>query len=107
MRFLPYLLRHLRWNWFRAGLTAAAMALCIFLFCTLQSVLAEIETLLAGTNARLLVSRNAAGVMFDLPLSYGSRISSLAGVERVAAAAWFGGALPSRIEEKGPEESTA
>ena len=40
MKFLPYLLKHLRRNWFRTTLTVLAMALCIFLFCTLQSVLA-------------------------------------------------------------------
>ena len=43
MKFLPYLLKHLRRNWFRTTLTVLAMALCIFLFCTLQSVLAQIN----------------------------------------------------------------
>ena len=46
MKFLPYLLKHLRRNWFRTTLTVLAMALCIFLFCTLQSVLAQINGLL-------------------------------------------------------------
>ena len=43
MKFLPYLLKHLRRNWFRTTLTVLAMAMCIFLFCTLQSVLAQIN----------------------------------------------------------------
>ena len=43
MKFLPYLLKHLRRNWVRTTSTVLAMGLCIFLFCTLQSVLAEIK----------------------------------------------------------------
>ena len=41
MKFLPYLLKHLRRNWFRTTLTVLAMSVCIFLFCTLQTVLAR------------------------------------------------------------------
>ena len=36
MRFLPYLLKHLRRNWVRTTSTVIAMGVCIFLFCTLQ-----------------------------------------------------------------------
>ena len=42
MKFLPYLLKHLRRNWIRTTITVLAMAVCIFLFCTLQSVLAAV-----------------------------------------------------------------
>jgi putative ABC transport system permease protein len=109
MRFLPYLLKHLRRNWFRTGLTVVAMALCIFLFCTLQSVLAEIDTLLAGTSAKRLVSRHAISIVFNMPLSYGNRIRSVPGVKRVATVGWFGGSLPAKKEEKkaAEESSTA
>jgi hypothetical protein len=60
MKFLPYLLKHLRRNWFRTALTVLAMALCIFLFCTLQSVLAQVNGLLAGTSAKRLVTPSAS-----------------------------------------------
>jgi putative ABC transport system permease protein len=107
MRFLPYLLKHLRRNWFRTTLTVLAMAVCIFLFCTLQSVLADINALLEGTSARRLVVRNSVSIVFNLPLSYGGRIQSVPGVERVATVAWFGGSLPAKKEEKkASEEST-
>ncbi|HSD66028.1 MAG TPA: ABC transporter permease, partial [Vicinamibacteria bacterium] len=82
MKFLPYLLKHLRRNWFRTGLTVLAMALCIFLFCTLQSVLAEIDALLDSTSAKRLVTRNSVSIVFDLPIAYGARILSVPGVER-------------------------
>jgi putative ABC transport system permease protein len=100
MKFLPYLLKHLRRNWFRTGLTVAAMAVCIFLFCTLQSVLAEISVLLEGTSARRLVTRHAVSLVFDMPLAYKARIEGLDGVKRVSTVAWFGGFLPTEKEEQ-------
>ena len=106
MKFLPYLLKHLRRNWFRTALTVLAMALCIFLFCTLQSVLAQINGLLEGTSARRLVTRHAVSIVFNLPLAYGNRIAGVPGVKRVATVAWFGGSLPAKKEEKKTEEST-
>ena len=42
MKFLPYLLKHLRRNWIRTASTVMAMAVCIFLFCTLQTILAAV-----------------------------------------------------------------
>src|SRR3972149_2895038 len=66
MKFLPYLLKHLRRNWFRTTLTVLAISLCIFLFCTLQSVLAQINVLLDGTSAKRLVTRNSVSVVFDV-----------------------------------------
>jgi putative ABC transport system permease protein len=106
MRFLPYLLKHLRRNWFRTLLTVLAMALCIFLFCTLQSVLAQINALLEGTSAKRLVTRHAVSIVFPVPLAYGSRLQAVPGVRRVATVAWFGGSLPAKKEEKQAEEST-
>jgi putative ABC transport system permease protein len=106
MKFLPYLFKHLRRNWFRTGLTVLAMAVCIFLFCTLQSVLAEINALLDSTSAKRLVVRNSVSIVFDLPIAYGARIQSVPGVERVALVNWFGGALPAKKEGKVAEADT-
>jgi len=103
MKFLPYLLKHLRRNWFRTGLTVLAMALCIFLFCTLQSVLAQINALLDSTSAKRLVTRNSVSIVFDIPIAYGARIQSVPGVERVAIVNWFGGMLPTKKEGKAEE----
>lgn len=107
MKFLPYLLKHLRKNWFRTALTVGAMALCIFLFCTLQTVLAEISSLLEGTSAKRLVTRHAVSLVFNLPLSYGARIQSVPGVVRVASVSWFGGTLPAKREEQRTEEESS
>jgi putative ABC transport system permease protein len=109
MKYLPYLLKHLRRNWFRTTLTVLAMAMCIFLFCTLQSVLAQINALLDSTSAKRLVVRNSVSIVFDVPLAYGARIQAVPGVERVAISNWFGGSLPAKKEGKsdpGSESST-
>jgi len=95
MKYLPFILKHLKRNWVRTGSTVLAMGVCIFLFCTLQSVLAEVNSLLASSSATRLVTRHAVSLVFNLPLAYGNRIQSVPGVKRVAITSWFGGSLPA------------
>jgi len=103
VKFLPLILKHLRQNRIRTASTVLAMAICIFLFCTLQSVLAEIQTMLDGASAKRLVTRNAVSLVFNLPLAYGNRILAVDGVLRVATTSWFGGSLPAKKEGKAGE----
>ncbi len=105
MKFLPFILKHLRRNWVRTLSTVLAMAVCIFLFCTLQTVLASINGLLESSSATRLISRNAVSLVFNLPLSYASRIAAVPGVKRVATTSWFGGSLPAKKEGKADEGS--
>ncbi len=107
MRFLPFILKHLRRNWIRTASTVVAMAVCIFLFCTLQSVLAAVNSLLEASSANRLVTRHAVSLVFNLPLAYGSRIQSIPGVKRVAINSWFGGSLPAKKEGKSEEGSSS
>src|SRR5262245_8285110 len=100
MKFVPYLLKHLRRNWIRTGSTVVAMAVCIFLFCTLQTILHEVNGLLEGTSASRLVTRHSVSLVFSLPLSYDKRIAAIPGVKGVANTTWFGGALPAKKEGK-------
>jgi putative ABC transport system permease protein len=100
VKYLPFIVKHLRRNWIRTASTVVAMALCIFLFCTLQSVLAQINTMLEQGNASRLVTRHAVSLVFDLPLSYANRIQAVEGVERVAISSFFGGILPAKKEGK-------
>jgi putative ABC transport system permease protein len=105
MKFLPFVLKHLRRNWIRTLSTVVAMAICIFLFCTLQTVLASIKDLLASTSANRLVTRNAVSLVFSLPLSYEARMAAIPGVKHVAVVSWFGGSLPAKKEGKADEGS--
>jgi putative ABC transport system permease protein len=106
MRFLPFILKHLRRNWIRTSSTVVAMAVCIFLFCTLQSVLAAISTMLDSRSADRLITRHAVSLVFELPIPYGERIKSVPGVKGVAASNWFGGSLPEKKEGKTEKASS-
>jgi putative ABC transport system permease protein len=107
MKYLPFILKHLRRSWIRTLSTVVAMAICIFLFCTLQSVLAAVNSLLDSSSATRLVTRHSVSLVFSLPLSYGSRIQSVEGVKRVAVNSWFGGSLPAKKEGKADEGAEA
>jgi putative ABC transport system permease protein len=109
MKFLPFVVKHLRRNWIRTASTVVAMAVCIFMFCTMRSVLAQIDSMLESASASRLVTRHAVSLVFSLPLSYANRIQSVPGVKRVATTSWFGGTLPAKKEgkaEEGAEAST-
>jgi putative ABC transport system permease protein len=106
MKFLPFIVKHLKRNWVRTLSTVLAMAICIFLFCTLQSVLAAVDSLLEASSANRLVTRHSVSLVFNLPLAYGSRIQSVPGVKRAAVTSWFGGSLPAKKEGKAEADSS-
>jgi putative ABC transport system permease protein len=91
LKYLPYVLKHLRRNWIRTTSTVLGMAVCIFLFCTLQTVLAAIDYSLQSASASRLWTRHAVSLVFTLPLSYKARIAAVPGVRNVANATWFAG----------------
>jgi putative ABC transport system permease protein len=97
VKFLPFVLKHLRRTWVRTGSTVAALALCVFLLCGLQSLLAEIDTAVETRSPRRLVTSNLMGAA-GLPLAYGERIRAVPGVRRVAAGFMFFGFLRAKKE---------
>jgi putative ABC transport system permease protein len=108
MKFLPIVLKHLRRNWIRSTSTVVAMAFCIFLFCTLQTVLEAVNWGLQSANASRLVSRHALSLANNLPLAYKDRIAGVPGVRTVAVTTWFGGSLPAKKEgqEEGADDES-
>ena len=104
MRFLPFVLKHLRATWVRSASTVVAMALCVFLFCTLESFLAHFNGLVAGRSPRRLVTRNGSSVVGTVPLPHGDRILKVPGVRRVAITFNFSGVLPTRKEGRAGSE---
>jgi putative ABC transport system permease protein len=96
MKYLPYILKHLRRNWIRTSSTILGMAVCIFLFCTLQTILAAINFSLQSASSQRLWTRHAVSLIFQLPLSYKARIAAIPGVRRVATSNWFQGVYKDR-----------
>jgi len=91
MKFLPYVLKHLRRNWLRTASTVLAMSVCIFLFCTLRTFVAAVTWNLQSASGTRLVTRHAVSLVFNLPISYEARIAAIPGVRSVARTNWFGG----------------
>jgi len=91
MKYLPYVLKHLKRNWIRTASTLAGLALCIFLICVLQTVLDAIRKTTEDADPSRLITRHAVSVNFRLPLSYKPRIQAIPGVRTVAISTWFGG----------------
>jgi putative ABC transport system permease protein len=100
MKFLPYVLKHLRRNWVRTGSTILGMAVCILLFCTLRTVLKAMDDAREMGNVTRLVTRHAVSLAYNLPLHYEGQIAQVPGVKRVAVSTWFGGSLAVKQEVK-------
>lgn len=77
MKFLPFVFRHLRATWVRTASTVVSMALCVFLFCTLQSVLVHFDWFIDNRSPGRLATRNAMSIMEAMPLTHGARIQAL------------------------------
>jgi putative ABC transport system permease protein len=91
MKFAPLvwanLTRHLR----RTVLTTLSVALALFLFASLRSVVTTLAaTAEVGSESRMIV-QSAKAIVFFLPRSYRERLLAVPGVRAVTWADWFGG----------------
>jgi putative ABC transport system permease protein len=91
MRYLPLVLANLRRHKRRTILTIASVALALFLFASLQTVVTTIAAAAKFGSATRLVSTNATGITFVLPIAYANRLQAVPGVKGVTWANWFGG----------------
>lgn len=98
MKFLPFVLKHLGATWVRTASTIISMALCVFLFCSLQSVLTHLDGFIEGRSPRRIVTRNAMSIIGVVPITHKARIETVPGVTRVSALTAFGGVLMARKE---------
>jgi putative ABC transport system permease protein len=98
MRFLPFVFKHLRAAWVRTISTVVALALSVFLFCTLESILARFSEYVSSRSPRRLVTRNAVSLIGAIPYAHGAEVARVPGVVRTAAMSGFGGRLPARRE---------
>ena len=91
MKFLPMLRANLFRSKKRTFLTVASVALALFLFASLRTVVTTLANNSQFGSARRLVVTNRTGFVIPLPVSYANRIQALQGVESVTWANWFGG----------------
>ena len=93
MKYLPYILKHLRKTWIRTISTIVAMALCIFLISVLQTALKAFYGGLETASTERLITRHRVSLAENLPVAYQPRIEAIPGIKRVAKFNWFGGTV--------------
>jgi putative ABC transport system permease protein len=91
MRFLPLLRANLGRHKRRTLLTVASVALALFLFASLRTVITTLGAAAQFGSARRLVTTNSTGFVLPLPVAYANRIQTVSGVQGVTWANWFGG----------------
>ena len=84
---------------FRTLLTVFGVGVALFLFCFLETVLASFNAGVNMSDASRLVVQHKESIVFELPMSYLSRIEQTDGVTGVSAASWFG----ALSQEPGPD----
>lgn len=75
----------------RTLLTVFGVGVALFLFCFLEIVLTAFNAGVAMSDASRLVVQHKESIIFELPMSYSSRIAQVEGVTGVAMASWFAG----------------
>ena len=91
MKYLPAGLANLGRHKRRTFLTMASVALALFLFASLRTVVTTLGAAAQFGSARRLVTTNATGLVFPLPVGYAHRLAAVPGVRSVTWANWFGG----------------
>jgi len=91
MKFFPLLLANLGRHKRRTILTMLSVALAMFLFASLRTVVTTLQRTGEFGGANRLVSMSASGFMVFLPVSYANRLQAIPGVDKVTWANWFGG----------------
>jgi putative ABC transport system permease protein len=91
VKYLRLVLANLGRHKLRTVLTILSVALALFLFASLRSVTTTLAATAQFGGARRLVTLNATGLVFPLPLAYANRIRALKGVTGLSWANWFGG----------------
>ena len=91
MKFLQLILAHLMRSKRRTFLTISSIAIALFLFCTLRTVMTSLDAGIRASDDTRLVVRHAASLVFPLPMAYKDRLEQVPGVLRVGWGNWFGG----------------
>ena len=91
MKYFRLILANLLRSKRRTFLTVFSIAIALFLFCTLRTVITSFEASLRASEATRLVVRHGASLVFPLPLAYRERLVQVPGVTGVSYGNWFGG----------------
>jgi putative ABC transport system permease protein len=85
------ILRGARRHPLRCSLTALGIAVALFAFCMIRTLIGAWYAGVEASAKNRLIVRNAVSLSFYLPLSYQNTIAQVPGVEKVGFGNWFGG----------------
>ncbi len=91
MRFLPLVLANLTRHKLRTILTTFSVALALFLFASLRTVVTTLNAGSEVSSASRMIVQNATAFVIPLPMSYATRLGAVPHVQAVTWANWFGG----------------
>jgi putative ABC transport system permease protein len=91
MKFLPMVLANLGRHLRRTVLTVLSVALALFLFALLRSVVTTLNAGSEVSSASRMIVQNATAIVFTLPQSYANRLKAVPHVQAVTWENWFGG----------------
>ena len=91
MKFIGLVLKSARRSKRRTLLTIISVALAVFLFATLRSVLDGFDAVSAASSSTRIVTIRSTSMIFPMPTSHAEAIRSTPGIRDVTWANWFGG----------------
>lgn len=91
MKYLPLVLANLTRHKLRTTLTILSVALALFLFASLRTVVTQLNIAGQLGAANRMIVQNATAFIFPLPRSYANRLATVPHVTAVTWANWFGG----------------
>jgi putative ABC transport system permease protein len=91
MKFLPLVLANLARHKLRTILTIASVALALFLFASLRTVVTTLNAGAQVSSASRMIVQNSTAFVIPLPMGYATRLGAVPHVEAVTWANWFGG----------------
>jgi putative ABC transport system permease protein len=91
MKFAGLILKSARRSKRRTALTVLSVAIAVFLFASLRSVLDGFDAVAEASSATRLVTIRSTSMIFNMPTSHAETIKSIPGVTDITWANWFGG----------------
>ena len=85
------LFAHHRRSWFRTLLTAAGVALAIFLLVLLRTVVTELQSSVKYAGRSRLIVSSAVSLFVNLPSRLEQDLRSVSGIRNISHWTWFGG----------------
>ncbi|RMF64910.1 MAG: ABC transporter permease, partial [Calditrichaeota bacterium] len=91
MKILKLMFKNAMRHKLRSLLTALGIAIAIFAFSLLRTVIDAYFTGVNSSSSTRLVTRNRVSLAFSMPLAYEAKIAKVPGVTGVSIGQWFGG----------------